>query len=273
MIKLIYDFLVPDFDIIISKMNIAFSGHRGYHLKIEDDTIRNLSSDERREITDYLTGENISFEILGMQDKGGIIFGFSRESIGWVQKIFRKIEEILDKPNNEIVNILSNDMSFNFNRNLINSFLNFKKDFLDVIRSNQRNIWAIEGFGINMWDAFLKGIVQETGVEIDIPVAIDTHRLIRYPGTLHGKTGFKVQQLLPDEIELFNPLDESIEKLDPIVFLSKQHTIQKLKITEPNVPLTKIKGEFWGPYKQGEIIEVPHHFAVFLLCKEVAESI
>ena len=36
------------------------------------------------------------------------------------------------------------------------------------------------------------------------------------------------------------------------------------------IPPTQIKNETYGPYKQDEIIEVPHHIAVFLLCKEVA---
>ena len=123
------------------------------------------------------------------------------------------------------------------------------------------------------WSKFFTGIIHEIGVEIDTPVTIDIHRLIRYPGSLHGKTGFKVQELLPDEIDDFNPLDESNEQLDPIVFESKVQTTQKLEISELNVPSTKIKGVEYGPYSQGEIIEVPHHIAIFLLCKEVAKTI
>ena len=73
-IKLIYDFLIPDFNIDIEKMKIAFSGHRGYHLKIEDNDLRTLSSDERREIIDYITGEGISYEIL---ENGSVYWYFS----------------------------------------------------------------------------------------------------------------------------------------------------------------------------------------------------
>jgi hypothetical protein len=46
--------------------------------------------------------------------------------------------------------------------------------------------------------------------------------------------------------------------------------MHKIKIIEKEVPQTKIKGETYGPYKQGEVFEVPNHIAVFLLCKEVA---
>jgi len=116
-------------------------------------------------------------------------------------------------------------------------------------------------------------IRDRLGIEVDIPVTIDTHRLIRYPGSLHGTTGFKVQEIYHDDLDLFNPLDESNEKLDPIVFKSEKIITQKIEIIETKIPATKIKGETFGPYTQGEKIEVPHHIAVFLLCKGVAKTI
>ncbi|MFX1592366.1 MAG: DNA primase small subunit domain-containing protein [Promethearchaeota archaeon] len=272
-IKLIYDFLIPDFNINIEKMKIAFSGHRGYHLKIEDEKLRTLSSDERREIIDYITGENISFEILGLQAKGGNIFGFSRETIGWPQKLIKRIENILSESNIEIETILSDKKSFNLSQNLIENFINFKENFHDIIKSNHNNNWTLVGFSLNAWNKFLRTIVAEIGIEVDTPVSIDTHRLIRYPGSLHGKTGFKVQEIYHDDLDTFNPLDETIEKLDPIVFKSEKSIPQKIEIIEPEVPMTKLKGETYGPYTQGEKIEVPHHIAVFLLCKGVAKTI
>ncbi len=273
-IKLIYGFLVPDFGIDLNHVRITFSGHRGYHLKIENEEIRTLSSDERREFADYISGENISLEILGFQAKGGIFYRFSEDNIGWAQKIIRKTVEILNKPDTEIKALLSNNEKFNFNSNYIRSLLNSKQDFLNKMKETKRFILpSIEGFGKTNWRKFFTGVVHEIGVEIDTPVTVDIHRLIRYPGSLHGKTGFKVQELLIDEIDNFNPLDERNELLDPIVFESKVHTTQKLEILEEQLPVTKIKGEKFGPYSKGEIIEVPHHIAIFLLCKEVAKTI
>ncbi|MFX1314182.1 MAG: DNA primase small subunit domain-containing protein, partial [Promethearchaeota archaeon] len=240
--KLIYEFLIPDFDIDIEKMKITFSGHRGYHLKIEDEKVRTLSSDDRREIVDYITGENITFEILGLQEKGGNIFGFSRETIGWPQKIIKKIEDLLIKSNIEIETSLSDKRRFSLSQNLIENFINFKENFRRIIRNNHNNNWTLVGFSLNAWYKFLRSIVAEIGIEVDIPVTIDIHRLIRYPGSLHGKTGFKVQEIYYDELDTFNPLDESNDKLDPIVFRSNKEITQKIEIIEPNVPATKIKG-------------------------------
>jgi DNA primase small subunit len=272
-IKLIYNFLLEDFNIDIKKMKIAFSGHRGYHLKVEDEQMRKLASDERREIIDYITGENVSFEILGLRNMGGNIFGFSKETLGWSQKIIRKIEEILSWDNKKIENFLTSKRAYKVSSNFIENLINNKENFLKAIRNTSRNNWSLISSSLKSWHKFLKSTVASIGVEVDVPVSIDIHRLIRYPGSLHGKTGFRVQELSIDEIDQFNPLDEQIETLDPIVFVSKLKTIQKLEITESYVPATKIKGESWGPYRQGEIIEIPHHIAIFLLCKGVAKSI
>jgi len=271
--KLISNFLIPDFGIDEKKLRIAFSGHRGYHLKIESEDIRKLNSEERREIVDYITGKNLNFEILGLNEKFNNIYGLLAENIGWSQKIMKKIIQILNRPESEIKNMLLDDNLFGFNSNVVTSFLKYKNDFLEVITKGERNVWAIEGFRLTNWKKFLKGIVKLVGVEIDEPVSIDIHRLIRYPGSLHGKTGFKVQEIELNELDDFNPLDESNEKLDPIVFKSKKNLTQKLEIVENKLPVTKIKGESFGPYKKGDKIEVPHHIAVFLLCKEVAKTI
>ena len=271
--KLVYNFLIPDFGINEKDMRIAFSGHRGYHLKVESEEIRKLNSDERREIVDYLTGDNISFDLLGLIERSTEIHGLLKGNFGWSQKIMNKVEEILQKPEKELEDILTDNNSFDLNHNVTESFLNYKDDFLELIRKGERNVWSIEGFGLTMWKKFLKEIVKQVGVELDEPVSIDIHRLIRYPGSLHGKTGFKVQELSLDDLKDFNPLDESNEKLDPIVFTSKKNLTQKLEITENLIPMTKIKGVEYGPYSKGEIINIPHHIAVFLLCKEVAKTI
>jgi DNA primase small subunit len=270
-IKLIYDFLIPDFGIKETDLKIAFSGHRGYHLKVENERIRTLSSEARRELVDYFTGENISFEILGLREIGHSIYGLLKGNIGWSQKIMKKIEELLIKPDNELEDLLLDKRKFNLNPKLVNSFLNSKDEYLELISKGHKSVWAIEGFTLNRWINFLKVIVSEIGAEIDEPVTIDIHRLIRYPGSLHGATGFKVQEIGLNELQNFNPLNENDENLDPIVFESKN--TQKIEIIDPFIPPTVIKGEKYGPFNQGEKIEVPHHIAVFLLCKGVAQTV
>ncbi len=267
--KLVYDFFIPDFNMNEEEMNIAFSGHRGYHLKVENENLRNLSSEDRREIADYVSGDNLSFEILGLRKFNQNIYGLNKNNIGWPRKIVLKLEELLkNKSNRQFESFL---LKLGLDKNRIKSFMSSKDDFLKVISGANQGLWIIPNFGLTTWKTLLSGVVNEIGAEIDEPVTIDIHRLIRYPGSLHGKSGFKVQELTLKELEIFNPLDEPNERLDPIIFKSK-NTL-KLEITELQLPITKLKGESYGPYNQGDVIEVPFHVGVFFLCKDVAKTI
>ena len=216
---------------------------------------------------DYLTGENINFELLGLRTRSGIVYGISQENLGWAKKLNNEMKSLLSKSNIEIEHFLLN---LGFKKNRINSFLNQKDNFLERFKNTELNDWSIEGFDIDKWKVFLKGIAERVGANIDEPVSIDIHRLIRYPGTLHGKTGFKVQELSIEELEDFKPLDTADKSRDPIVFDQKGIDIN-LKIMEEFVPLTKIKGVNYGPYNKGEKICVPKCIAIYLLCKGVAE--
>ena len=85
----------------------------------------------------------------------------------------------------------------------------------------------------------------------DEPVTGDIKRLIRFPGSLHGKTGFRVEKIDMDMIDEFNPLD------DPIVFSDEPVKVTMLK--SYNI---KMKGEFFS-LKEGEE-ELPEYLAIFL---------
>ncbi len=260
--KLIEDFLLPDFKINKEELKIVFSGHRGYHLKIENKKMRNLTGAERREIVDYLTGENISYEILGLSDLNSNLY-FLEDNYGWTKKIINKIKKtIKDYPNDVLKNVLSD---FGLNREIIEYILNDKNNFL-------KNLWKIKGLGEKTWVHFLENITKKLGAKIDVPVSIDIHRLIRYPGSLHGSTGFRVQELSLSELETFNPLNENIQEIDPIVFAEKKDVKIKIEILENKVPSIKIKGKTYGPYNKGTIEIIPLHIAVFLLCKGVAKT-
>lgn len=264
-LKLIWDFLIPDFDITEEDINIAFSGHRGYHLKIENEKIRSLSSSERRELVDYLTGDNISFVRLGL-DYLDSDLRLLRNNFGWTQKILNKIEKMFNNyPNDVLIEILKNS-KYGLKRDNIEYLLNNKENILNAFRN-------LKKFGEKTWYKFLEGIIDDIGAKIDKPVTIDVHRLIRYPGSLHGKTGFKVQELTINQLNDFNPLDEKKEKLDPVYFARKKDVNIELKVSEPFIPQTKIKGEKFGPYSQDSIINVPLHIGVFLLCREVVKTI
>ncbi len=63
-IKLIDNFLLDDFGFEEKQLTIVFSGGRGYHIHIRDPGVLQLSSHERREIVDYITGKGLDMEAI-----------------------------------------------------------------------------------------------------------------------------------------------------------------------------------------------------------------
>ena len=53
---LLDDFLFSDFGIDPARVLLVFSGGRGYHVHVQDDSFGSLTSPERRELVDYVTG-------------------------------------------------------------------------------------------------------------------------------------------------------------------------------------------------------------------------
>ena len=126
------------------------------------------------------------------------------------------------------------------------------------------NIWekkapfnVIKGLGQKTWKKIaLYGLKSQTAA-VDTVVTTDIHRLIRLPGTLHGKTGLKVTKISLDDLDCFDPLNDSI------VFDGNK----KIFINE--APCFRIGKETFGPYKQ-ETIELPMAVVIYLICKGVA---
>jgi len=100
--------------------------------------------------------------------------------------------------------------------------------------------------------------VKEQASAIDTVVTTDIHRLIRLPGTLHGKTGWLAQNVPIDELEDYDPLISAVALTD-----------SNEKVYVRRAPRFRMGDEFYGPYEE-ELVELPLAAAVFLLCKNAA---
>ena len=112
---------------------------------------------------------------------------------------------------------------------------------------------------------FLNNALRKTAVvmsagETDEPVTCDIKRLIRLPGSLHGKTGLKVQKIPLDKLESFNPLN------DTVVFPEKDIKIDLSKNFEITIKKQSFKLE---PGVQ----KVPLYLGVFLVGRKLANVI
>ena len=78
-------------DLGYKEITVSFSGNRGFHIHVYDENARKLTSEERREIVDYLTLKNLDlsrvFPALGKRKKS--VF-FTRDERGWRKRVLRE---------------------------------------------------------------------------------------------------------------------------------------------------------------------------------------
>jgi DNA primase small subunit len=247
-LKLIENFLIPDFGFAKPDFAINFSGNRGYHLHIRHQSILELSREERRELVDYITGTGIEFASFFRTDENNRIYGPLPTDGGYYGKLARETISQLQDGKGEIVQILGKK---------------FEKP------PNAQKL--IDGIRLGNWDAvriidkekkfneILKTLTIKLSDQVDANVTADTSKLIRVPNSLHGGSGLcaiDVKKGISD----FNPLS------DAVVLPA---TEVKVEISEP-VPKIEMKNQTFGPYGKDAQITVPAYFAAYLICKRAA---
>ncbi|MEZ5335968.1 MAG: DNA primase catalytic subunit PriS [Methanolobus sp.] len=261
------EFLMDDFGFSEREVHAVFSGGRGYHFHISEELVLSLGSAERREIVDYVSSKGLNLEKIfskreisgdaGAESAKMAVFPSENDG-GWGGRINRYLISYLTS--------LAKD------ENAVKILTGFKgvgkttaekivETFKDDARVNALREGKMDALGGIKKD-ILMGIVNQ-GVEqmaacVDEPVTADIKRLIRLPGSLHGKSGMKVTALSIDELETFEPLN------DAVVFGDKS---VKIKVIKPFA--VQMKGK--DLMVEEGIQEVPEYAAVYLMCRGVAE--
>lgn len=217
--------LISDFGISPNNLRVNFSGHRGYHLHVNAQQIIKLGSNERKEIVDYVLGIGLNLETYKRQNINfvNLLRDLKFEESGWKGRIARGFYELSQNPNEK----------------------------------GSRNDWNIENYIKNnrgSWKKILSRIIDENSVKVDTVVTIDTHRLIRLPETLHGKSGFRVVQVDINRLEDFDPFKDATA-------LKGMENIYVL-----DAPKFRIGTEEFGPYDK-ERVTLPTAGAALLICK------
>lgn len=231
--KLIYEFLLEDFGFDKKDLSIIFSGGRGYHIHLRNNKIYDLGSDERREIVSYITASNMSFDSFIKEQilKGKI---FTESEGGWYSKFSREIRhvsillrELYDSENyNEIERILKEsgirnrkrfmDLLFTTKKIFRNGNYTSEKRIVDILADaddpKRINYLGGEENLITFFQLIKHFISIDLVGETDEPVTTDIHRLIRLPGSLHGKTGFRVTPVPLENLDSFDPLNDAVVK-------------------------------------------------------------
>jgi DNA primase small subunit len=223
-IRLVDEFLVGDFGFSEKAVLLTFSGGRGYHAHVVSEDALQLSAPERREIVDYITANRLDVDaFLRRQTIGTTGQGPYRKAVrnltidpthapGWGGRLNRFLVEHL-----EGLRLLTDE---EVTARLLEIPGIGPKKAPQLAREVRRvDLERVRDEGYlsqgEMLVRFVPTVLEKNVLplakgETDEPVTSDTKRLIRLPGSLHGKTGLKVVTLTRDELDAFDPLVEAV---------------------------------------------------------------
>ncbi|MGV9102859.1 MAG: DNA primase small subunit domain-containing protein [Promethearchaeia archaeon] len=264
-LKIYDEFLVNDFGIDPSNIQMNYSGHRGYHIRVQDPRVFKLDSNARIEIVHYIMGVGFKTAAAATASRG-------RHSLTVVSREYPlPTAELRQYDVPGWGNRLSKAMIA-----FIRKIDSYEGDEQWVKRLKAHRAAAIEGLmrtppilspkvkgiGEKFWGDIAMKAVEYYGGETDIPVTHDIHRVIRLIGSLNGKTGFQVCALERDDIDDFDPFT------DALAFHDGSLTVRFMG-GSIDVPEFRIGDTTYGPYNE-QIVDLPMPAAIFALCKGVA---
>ncbi|MEM4699354.1 MAG: DNA primase small subunit PriS [Candidatus Nezhaarchaeales archaeon] len=258
LIKLIEDFLIPDFGFSPKEIHIAFSGRRGYHVHITSAIVRELDQYARREIVDYIKAVSLKLESHGFHVL--IKASPSPPSLnhpGWRGRIARGIYSFLSSASLDDLRLLLPPSK----RGLAAEIYNNKYKILSQLESPRPNWSSILKYGRGFWERLVSKSVELQRCEIDERVTTDVRRLIRLPGTIHGDTGLIAKPLSLNEVDSFDPLKDSVA-----------FKRGEIKVYVRESPQVTLMGRTFGPFND-ERVTLPTAVAFYLLRSGLADLI
>ena len=203
------DFLEDDF--AFDDLTIVFSGGRGYHVHVRDESVRDLDSDARREIVDYVRAIDLDTEelIRTVSDRGTTKRVLRTEG-GWGARVHEALVAYADD---------LREMDAEAARERLMELDGIGEGRAEtILGAFERNPTAVRegnveagGPGVRRLVSALAARVTATDTApIDEPVTTDTRRLIRLPGTLHGGSGLVVTPIDRADLDGFDPLRDAV---------------------------------------------------------------
>ena len=272
------DFLQPDFGFNEKYLQVTFSGHRGFHLHYRDPNIFHLDSSARRELVNHIRGNSVDVD--KSRNKDGW-----RNSNGWPKRVEEGCKNLIEKI--DFINKNQNSLKAKkATKSLLESmgdkymtkskkpkaaFNKMMEKFKAKGVKEQVMTGKLDRLGVQEKKAFEdlikadQSIILSKSGETDEPVTVDVRRVIRYPTSLHGKSGLKVtefplERLDPDNKNKFDPLSEAV------VFGKGKSVKLEIMIDEGNIRIKDNEYEL----ENGKIIEVNEDVASFLILKKWA---
>ncbi|MCD6230193.1 MAG: DNA primase catalytic subunit PriS [Candidatus Diapherotrites archaeon] len=252
-VKLVENFLVPDFGFDKNKLQIVFSGHKGYHVHFRENEIHSLDQRARVKLIDYVTGRNIDEKGLGFFKEKDIFVSFPRPGdFGWRGKVASKVLEVIEKATTVDDLLLIDGVGEKTARMILSN----KEQMIKGV--NKGNWNQLPGMGGAKWLNIARSLGVKLSSEVDAQVTSDTKKLLRLPESLHGGSGFKAVTV--KNLDSFDPLNEAV------VFGN-----EPIKVHVTESPGMCIKEQTFGPFKD-EWVELPEFAAVYFACRGVVDG-
>ena len=285
LLSLVDDFLARDFGVQPSDMSIVFSGGRGYHVHIRTPEFASLTSQDRRELVDYIMGAGFDpgraivarkedvreGRVLGSSESGTVEeAGLSPrlhqlpdpDAPGWQGRTTRATLSTLRRWKEVGAPQVQRELvGLGIPRTRARRWAPILTDAraIDKVLDNG----GLDAFTpvppVEFLTAMVRGAAVEVQGETDAPVTTDVHRLIRLPGSLHGGTGFRVVPISRAALEEFNPFFDAPLR-------AEGRTPVRLR---SNVDYPFPDGGLHGP--ADTVLEVPTPQALFLVLRGEAE--
>ena len=219
------DFLEPDFGFKEDYLQVTFSGHRGFHLHYRDPKFFHLDSEARRELVSHIRGEGVEVSDLIERSRDPMATGWAkRVSIG-INSVVGKLDQI-NAGDTDVLRSMTATLQEMMDREGITGLRGkgSVEKLAELMQSPSRRERVMDGriHALNNHASLFQNLIRAdssvvlgSAGETDEVVTIDTRRQIRWPGSLHGKSGMRVtefplERLDPDKSTSFDCLSEGI---------------------------------------------------------------
>ncbi len=252
-IKLIEDFLVPDFGFSKSEINVNFSGNRGYHIHVNSKEIFLLDSKQRRGISEYISGTSMDirrfFPTIGQ--RGMRLVGPKPSDYGWGGKLARGLISALNEGPSALAKLgIEAKMAKKLETQKAEIIFGITTGNWDKINIQKK---------AEFWDAVMQKMAISQSDSIDRNVTNDVYHLVRLPDTIHGGTGLIAKRLASvSQLDRFDPMTEAV------AFGSG-----RAKVHIDKAPEFSIGGQEYGPYEDMDV-HLPTCAALYLILKRLA---
>jgi DNA primase small subunit len=232
------DMLTRDFGFSEKEIRVFFSGHRGYHVHVESETVRVLDSMARKEVVDYVCGLGLETGFEDAEKKAGQTdFPSSPrlDDLGWQGRLAKGMCDFLLHA--KLEDYLGIDLS-----RRASEIVTQNRDAILKSWDKTGPYRSVKGVGVESWRKIVEHCVGLLAAKVDTVVTTDVHRLIRMSGTLHGKTGLKKVEFPASELGAFDPFKSAVA--------FKSGTVS---VAVSDAPEFRLGDEVFGPYKNCKV--------------------